>query len=57
MAITNKLLPEVEALQKRPLLAVCPIVSIDVIAFNMQDNNVIHKAAAYVTMGIIEEGH
>ena len=55
-AITNKLLPEIEAWQKRPLSAVYPIVYIDAIVFNMRENNVIRKAAAYVILGINEEG-
>ena len=49
-AITNKLLPEIEAWQKRPLAAVYPIV------FNVRDSNVIRKAAAYIAMGTNEEG-
>ena len=56
MAITNKLLPEIEAWQKRPLSTVYPIVYIDAIVFNMRENNVIRKAAAYVILGINEEG-
>ena len=56
MAITNKLLPEIEAWQKRPLSAVYRIVYIDTIVFNMRENNVIRKAAAYVILGINEEG-
>jgi putative transposase len=56
-AITNKLLPEIEAWQKRPLSAVYPIVFIDAIVFNVRDNAVIRKTAAYVVMGINEEGH
>ena len=55
-AITNKLLPEIEAWQKRPLSTVYPIVYIDAIVFNMRENNVIRKAAAYVILGINEEG-
>jgi len=55
--ITNKLLPEIEAWQKRPLEAVYPIVFIDAIVFNVRDNSVIRKTAAYVVMGINEEGH
>lgn len=56
-AITNKLLPEIEAWQKRPLSAVYPIAYIDAIVFNLRENNVIRKAAAYVILGINEEGH
>ena len=55
-AITNKLLPEIVAWQKRPLSTVYPIVYIDAIVFNMRENNVIRKAAAYVILGINEEG-
>ena len=56
-AITNKLLPEIEAWQKRPLAAVYPIVFIDAIVFSVRDNSVIRKTAAYVVLGINEEGH
>jgi len=55
--IINKLLPEIEAWQKRPLSAVYPIVFIDAIVFNVKENNVIRKQAAYVILGISEEGH
>jgi transposase-like protein len=54
--ITNKLLPEIEAWQKRPLSAVYPIVYIDAIVFNVRENNVVRKMAAYVILGISEEG-
>jgi putative transposase len=56
-AITNQLLPEIEAWQKRPLSTVYPIVYIDAIVFNVRENNVIRKQAAYVILGINEEGH
>lgn len=55
--ITNKLLPEIEAWQKRPLSAVYPIVYIDCIVFNVRENNVIRKQAVYVILGVNEEGH
>ena len=55
-AITNKLLPEIEAWQKRPLLSVYPIVFIDAIVFNVRDNGVTRKSAAYVILGLNEEG-
>ena len=55
--ITNKLLPEIEAWQKRALSAVYPIVYIDCIVFNVRENNVINKQAAYVILGVSEEGH
>lgn len=56
-AVTNKVLPDIEAWQKRPLSAVYPIVYIDAIVFNVRDNGVIRKQAAYVILGISEEGH
>lgn len=54
--ITNKLMPEIEEWQKRPLSAVYPIVFIDAIVFNVRDNGVIKKQAAYIILGISEEG-
>lgn len=54
--ITNKLMPEIEAWQKRPLSAVYPIVFIDAIVFNVRDNGMIKKQAAYIILGINEEG-
>jgi putative transposase len=55
--ITNKLLPEIEAWQKRPLSTVYPIVFIDAIVFNVREDNVIRKLAAYIILGVSEEGH
>ena len=55
--VTNKILPEIESWQKRPLCAVYPIVYIDAIVFNVRDNGIIRKQTAYVILGISEEGH
>ncbi len=55
--ITNKLLPEIEAWQKRPLSSVYPIMFIDAVVFNVRENNVIRKQAAYIILGVSEEGH
>lgn len=54
--ITNKLLPEIEAWQQRPLSSVYPIVFIDAVHFSVRDNNVIRKLAAYIILGVNEEG-
>jgi transposase-like protein len=54
--ITNKLLPEIETWQHRPLSSVYPIVFIDAVHFSVRDNNVIRKLAAYIILGINEEG-
>lgn len=53
--ITNKLMPEIEVWQKRPLSAVYPIVFIEAIVFNVRDNGVINKQAAYIIIGITEK--
>jgi transposase-like protein len=54
--VTNKLLPEIEDWQQRPLSNVYPIVFIDAVHFSVRDNNVIKKLAAYVILGINEDG-
>lgn len=54
--ITNKLLPEIEEWQKRPLSGVYPIIFIDAVHFSVRDNNVIRKLAAYIILGINDEG-
>lgn len=54
--ITNKLLPEIEEWQQRPLSAIYPVVFIDAVHFSVRDNNVIKKLAAYVILGINEDG-
>ena len=53
--ITDKLLPRIEDWQNRPL-AVYPIVFIDAVHFSVRDDGVIWKLAAYVVLGINEEG-
>ncbi|OPJ54605.1 IS256 family transposase [Clostridium oryzae] len=54
--ITNKLLPEIEAWQQRPLSSVYPIVFIDAVHFSIRGNNVIRKKAAYIILGVNEDG-
>ena len=54
--ITDKLLPRIEEWQNRPLAAVYPIVFIDAVHFSVRDDGVIRKLAAYVVLGINEEG-
>jgi len=55
--ITDKLLPEIEDWQHRPLSRVYPIVFVDAVHFSVRNNNVIQKLAAYVILGINDEGH
>lgn len=54
--ITDKLLPQIEEWQNRPLSEVYPIVFIDAIHFSVRDDGVIRKLAAYIVLGINEEG-
>ena len=54
--ITDKLLPQIEEQQNRPLASVYPIVFIDAVHFSVRDKGVIKKLAAYVVLGINEDG-
>lgn len=54
--ITDKLLPQIEEWQNRPLSAVYPIVFIDAVHFSVKEDGIIRKLAAYVVLGINENG-
>ena len=54
--ITDKLLPEIEDWQHRPLNEVYQVVYIDDIHFSVRDNHVIKKLAAYIILGINQDG-
>ena len=54
--ITDKLLPKIEEWQNRSLSAVYPIVFIDAVHFSVRNDGVVRKLAAYVVLGINEEG-
>ena len=54
--ITDKLLPDIQDWQQRPLSSIYPIIFIDAVHFSVRDNHVIKKLAAYVILGINEEG-
>ena len=54
--VTDKLLPQIDEWQKRPLEQVYPVVFIDAIHYSVRENNVIRKLAAYVILGINCEG-
>jgi transposase-like protein len=54
--VTDKIIPQIESWQQRPLSSVYPIVFIDAVHFSVRDNNVIRKLAAYIILGINEEG-
>ena len=54
--VTDKILPQIEDWQNRPLGEVYPILYIDAIHYSVRDNGVIRKLAAYVILGINTEG-
>ena len=54
--VTDKILPQIEDRQNRPLDEVYPILYIDAIHYSVRDNGVIRKLAAYVILGINTEG-
>ncbi len=54
--VTDKILPQIEDWQSRPLNDVYPIVYIDAIHYSVRDEGVIRKLAAYVILGINTSG-
>lgn len=54
--MTDKVLPQIEDWQNRPLSEVYPVLYIDAIHYSVQDNGVIRKLAAYVIHGINMDG-
>lgn len=54
--ITDKLLPEIENWQNRPLASVYPLIFIDAVHFSVREDGIIRKLAAYVVLGINEDG-
>ena len=54
--VTDKLLPQIEEWQTRPLDSVYPVIFIDAIHYSVRDSGVIRKLAAYVMLGISVEG-
>ena len=54
--VTDKILPQIEDWQNRPLDEVYTIVYIDAIHYSVRDEGVIRKLAAYVILGISTSG-
>ena len=50
--VTDKLLPQIEEWQNRPLDDIYPVIFIDAIHYSVRDNGVVQKKAAYVMLGI-----
>ena len=55
--VTDKLLPQIEDWQNRPLDEVYPILYIDALHYSVRDNGIIRKLAAYVILWLNAEGH
>lgn len=54
--VTDKILPQIEEWQNRPLDEVYPVIFIDAIHYSVRDNGVVKKLAAYVILGINSSG-
>ena len=54
--VTDKILPQIEDWQNRPLDEIYPIVYIDAIHYSVREDGIIRKLAAYVILGINAEG-
>lgn len=54
--VTDKILPQIEDWQNRPLSDVYPVLYIDAIHYSVRDNGIIRKLAAYVILGINMDG-
>ncbi len=55
--VTDKIMPQIEDWQNRPLSEVYPVLCIDAIHYSVRDNGVIRKLAAYVIPGINQDGY
>ena len=54
--VTDKILPQIEEWQNRPLEDIYPVIFIDAIHYSVRIDNLIRKLAAYVVLGITLDG-
>lgn len=54
--VTDKIMPQIEDWQNRPLDDIYPIIYIDAIHYSVREDGIIRKLAAYVILGISAEG-
>ena len=54
--VMDKILPQIEDWQNRPLSENYPVLYIDAIHYSVRDNGIIRKLAAYVILGINMDG-
>lgn len=55
--VTDKILPQIEEWQSRPLSSVYLIVFVDAIHFSVRHDNIVSKLAAYIVLGVNEDGY
>ena len=54
--VTDKLLPRIEEWQHRLLASIYPVVFIDAIHFSVRQDSIVGKLAAYIVVGLNEDG-
>ncbi len=55
--ITDKMIPKALEWQNRPLHTIYSLVFIDCVHFNVKSENMVVKKAAYVVLGVTEDGY
>lgn len=55
--ITDKIIPKALEWQNRALQTIYPLVFIDCVHFNVKSENMVTKKAAYVVLGVTEDGY
>jgi len=55
--VTDRLLPQIEEWQQRPLAEMYPIVFIDAVHYSVRTDGIVSKLAAYVVLGVNLDGY
>lgn len=55
--VTDKIMPQIEDWQNRPLSEVYPVLYIDTIHYSVHDNGIIQKLTTYVILDISQDGY
>ncbi len=55
--VTDKIMPQIEDWRNRPLSKVYPVLYIDAIHSSARDNGIIRRLAAYVILGMNQDGY
>ena len=54
--VTDKVLPQIEEWQERPLSECYPVIFIDAVHFSVREDGAVRKLAAYIVLGVNHEG-